>query len=214
VFFPTAGIDTVGDIEDGATRIELTSIPANMYTATIEVNPANNLPAVGKGQRIVLDPAGQNITVQIKDFVPETNILILERPIRLVNPMIPIPDGSDVQMALLSPVVFLGDTPKKVQLVATVLSEDDRGVDLSALAPALVLSPLMSPYRDGPFHVPGGGSPLQIPNGIDLTTAAAGPGDRITSASWDLPPLGYLMFEIESGLNGSVFGLELVRSEL
>lgn len=209
-FLVSAGITNVNPINDGDTEIELSAFPTNLFAPI--VTPLPGTPASGKGQRIVIHVGGaEEQVVQIKDFQPDPALVIkLESPVVLANPMVPIPAGEDVKMAD-SPVIFVGDFPKKVQFVAVAHALDDRAVAVNAGAMNLAFDVQMSTSREGPWHVP---DSLALPGGIDLAADVAAPPDRITSDFLVLPPLPFLKLVPTGGTNGSMFSLYLSRSAL
>lgn len=216
-FFDTGDFVTDGEVGTGATvddPVTITSIilddfPANMFAGVDEIDPTPDKIAVGKGQRLVIDPDGNSggpFEVQIKDFAldPLLTIFFLD-PLVLTEP---IPDAEDIGFPTGFPI-FVGDV-SKIQIIGTIPDFDDRGGAVNAGVPNLDIIPEMSDRPEGPFFVPeelvGG-----LPAGVNMAAAAPVDG-RTTSAVMEIPPLPYIRFRVDSGTLNAVFSLGIGKT--
>jgi hypothetical protein len=210
-FLAAHGITNVNDIEDGDTEIELSAFPANMFAPVIDIpGHVADEPAVGKGMRIVIGVGTDDEQeVQIKDFQADPAlVIILDSPVVLAIPAVPIPGGTEVRMAD-SPVIYTGDQDAAIYIKAVAHALDDRGGAVNAAAMNLAFETHMADNQEADdFHVP---DSLALPGGLDLTAAVAAPPDRVTSDTLILPPFQYFKLVPTAGTFNSVFSLYMIR---
>lgn len=205
-YFASGDFVTTTDIEDGDDRVTLDDFPANLFAG--EVGPPAKTP-VGLGQRLTIDPSGENITIQIKQILVDSKTIIFTKAVSVAAT---ITAGADVQFP--PPLsLFVGDC-QNIQVIGFIPGLDGRGTQIngnngSGTDPNLDIILEMAESKDGVWHVPDG---LLLPSSVNMSDAAPDDNGRITSGLLCLPPLPYLRARINTATVGAVFSLTFEKS--
>lgn len=204
-------------ISHGDREITLDALPPNIFAPdTSDGDPANHLPGVGYGHRLVFDVGGTHEQVieiaQPKGFDPDPSTkLYLRKPLIILDGNgDPDQIDSDVDIGMgNSAVVMIGNFPKKVTFITTAFATDDRGQAASS-TPDVSFKLTFAARREGPFVEIAGITDPQI---VPTPTI----GDLQAVITSNLPPMSYMQIVPTVGVgdgDDTVFSLEMVRSQV
>lgn len=211
VWAPSGSFATAEDVENGDTSILVNDLPTatNMFAPVAGTPPSTpGTPEVGRGKYLVLDPATENVTIQLrrKNCIVEEGSnfrLYLDEPVSGLSGV--LGSGAEVGMAR-SPVFEVGDGPRVVRLVATTHGTNSGEFVGMSTGPDIGIKMFGGSYQDGPFHF------LSLISG--MFNAPGGDGDLVLSKELELPSLPYFQFEmvINAGDSGdNVVSLSIDR---
>ena len=206
VWAPGVSFITTADVNNGDTQIRVNALPD---TAPFKLNlfepirtPSPGVPGAGFGKLLRLDPAGEDIGVEIRGVDPFlTDIGAGDLIISLAEPVTgllisPLPSGAEIGPGR-SPVIGVGAYPKKVRLIGTThgtdaVGDDNAGAGYST-TPDISVNIFGGDNQEGPFHSIGA-----IPAGA-IPASPGGPGNVIGSSDYVIPSLPFIYFEIVPG---------------
>lgn len=212
---PGAGFVTTATVENGDLQIAVNALPndgaggitTNLFAPILA--PLPGVPAAGAGKYLRLDPAGEDVQVQIRSVAPFEEpggggvIIYLESPVEGLS----APLGASAQIGMgHSPVFNVHSFPKEVVFKAVSHEFDARGNGRTA-SPAIDLQLFMSDNPAGPFvsvgTISGGGF-----------SSATGQELVLAFEEFTFPPMAYgkIVPSVGGGDDGgTVFSLVLSR---
>lgn len=197
------------------------AFPPNVYAPTEEVDPDDELPSVGHGQRFVFDAGGtQEQTVEIGQ--PRTGSIVedddghasgvFERW-RVHDGLILAADVvAPVDLGLAdSPPIYIGHLERGAICRVTGHALDDRGNDATT-SPRVTFECLFAAVQDGDYIVDAGVVPPEVPERVSATE------DGVTDRLLNFPPYPWMKIrpvvdatDANSGAGDrTVFSLELL----
>lgn len=191
---PGAGFVTAEDVENGDTQIVVNAL-LNAGIGGITTNlwepirsPLPGTPGAGYGKALRLDPASEDVQVQIRHVDPFLtsggNVIIqLEEPVAGLSGTLSA--GAQIGPPH-SPVLSVGSFPRSVGLIGVTHGFDDRGNAMTT-SPGIVLRMLASDNQEGPFLEIGG---VASPSFNDAT----GEDDVLSMVELTLPPMSFVKF--------------------
>lgn len=191
---PGAGFVTAEDVDNGDTQIVVNALP-NDGIGGITTNlwepirsPLPGTPGAGFGKALRLDPASEDVQVQIRSVDPFLTVggdivIQLEEPVSGLSGTLSA--GAQIGPPH-SPVLSVSSLPRTVGLVGVSHGFDDRGNAMTT-SPGIVLRMLASDNQEGPFFDIGG---VASPSFVDAT----GEDDVLNMVELNLPPMNFIKF--------------------
>jgi hypothetical protein len=216
---PSAAFVTDADVNNGDTEIRVNALP-NAGAGGVTTNlwepirsPSPGAPGFGFGKLLRLDPASENVEVEIRGVDPfltdsgAGNIIIsLAVPVSGLSGT--LASGAHIGMGH-SPVLAVGSENKKIAIVGVShgFDDDPGGASARTVAPGVLLKMFMSDNQQGPFVEIG-----PVPGGVSFSSAV-GVVDLLSMGEFTLPPLSFLKFTAESSGDdgGTIFSVFVSR---